>query len=74
MNNVISAIYISTSLLLFFIVRVIIMYAEQTHPEKPLAFMKMSVYYFPYIPLVIGLIYLVVHIVSVRDKRRQKGD
>lgn len=71
MNNVISAIYISTSLLMFFIVRVIIMYAERTHPEKPLAFMKMSVYYFPYIPLVIGLIYLIVHMVSIRNNRRQ---
>ncbi|MFD2627524.1 hypothetical protein [Oceanobacillus kapialis] len=71
MNHVISAIYIATSLLMFFIVRIIVMYGEWLLPEKPLAFMKMSVYYFPLIPLFIGLIYLGFHIVSVRNKNKE---
>ncbi|RIU93490.1 hypothetical protein [Oceanobacillus picturae] len=68
MNQVISAIYIATSLLMFFIIRIIAMYGEWILPEKPLAFLKMSVYYFPYIPLVIGLVYLGIHIQSLRNK------
>lgn len=68
MNQIISAIYIATSLLMFFIIRVIVMYGEWILPEKPLALMRMSVYYFPYIPLVIGLVYLGIHINSLRNK------
>lgn len=68
MNQVISAIYISASLILFFAVRVLVMYGEISTPEKPLAFMKMSVYYFPVIPLIIGLVYLVVHLNSIYKK------
>ncbi len=45
------------------------MNAEKTNPEKPMAFMKMSVYYFPYIPLAIGSLYLFIHIVSTFEKK-----
>ncbi len=71
MNQVISAIYIATSLLMLFIIRVIVMYGEWVVPEKPLSFMKMSVYYFPYIPLIIGLVYLGIHINSLRNKNEE---
>ncbi len=60
MNNVASAIYISTSIFMFFIVKIIEMYIENFIgiTEKPAyALMKTSVYLFPYIPLAIGLVW-----------------